>query len=170
MKRMWMLMIVFAMLVPAVALAGGEALLLELPQDAQMVENVEFDDGDYIRTYQLGGGGSVQLLCYADFPMTMEELAASEYPGLSDLRVLEISSVGGRPASGLRFTSVEEGQGALDVTLICVHAGDAALIYKAVFPQTMGEEAIETLLSGMIATMDVSSDDGEIVDETAEVG
>ena len=170
MKRIWMLVLVFAMLIPAFALAGGETLLMELPQDAQLIENVEFDDGDFIRTYQLSSGGSVQLLRYADFSMPVEELAASEYPALSDLRALDIQNVGGRPASGLRFTAVEEGQAALDVTLICVHAGDAALIYKAAFPQTMGEDAIETLLSGMLATMDVSSDGEEIVDETAEVG
>lgn len=30
-------------------------LLVQLPEDAQMVENVAFDDGDFVQTYQLNG-------------------------------------------------------------------------------------------------------------------
>ena len=41
-------------------------LLVQLPEDAQMVENVAFDDGDFVQTYQLNGGAYVQLLRYGD--------------------------------------------------------------------------------------------------------
>ena len=47
------------MLVPALALAGDEVMLVELPQSAQMVENVSFEDGDFIQSYQLEDGCTV---------------------------------------------------------------------------------------------------------------
>lgn len=55
-------------------------LLVQLPEDAQMIENVEFEDGDFIQTYQLSGGAHVQLLRYAGFDMTLDELVQSDWP------------------------------------------------------------------------------------------
>ena len=169
MKKMLTMMLVVMLIAPACAMAAGASLLMEMPQDAQMVENIEFDDGDSIRTYQLGGG-HVQLLRYAGFDMTIEELAYSEYPACSDLRALEIGAVGGYPAAALRFIAQEEEQTALDVTLVCITTEEETLIFKAAFPRTMEQEQIDTLVFGMIATMDVSAGDGEVIDETAEVG
>ena len=69
MRKMFAVMLAVLLLMPALALAQGSVLMVELPQDAQMVENVAFDDGDFIQTYQLAGGASVQLLRYAAFDM-----------------------------------------------------------------------------------------------------
>ena len=38
---------------PALALAEAPVLLAQLPESAQMVENVEFEGGDFIQTAQL---------------------------------------------------------------------------------------------------------------------
>ena len=102
-------------------------------QDAQMVENVAFDDGDFIQTYQLAGGAQVQLLRYAAFDMTLGDLFASEWVGATDVRELDIAQVGGYPAQGLRFAYQEEGQQALDVALVVIDAGQT-LVFSAVFP------------------------------------
>ena len=71
-KLLGALLLGAALLLPALALADGPVLLVELPEDAVMVENVTFEDGDFIQSYQLAGGSQVQLLRYARFDMTLE--------------------------------------------------------------------------------------------------
>lgn len=89
------------MLTWACAVFGEEAprsvLLVQLPEDAQMIENIEFEDGDFIQTYQLSGGARVQLLRYADFDMTLEELVQSEWTGATDVSAVDISSISAIP-------------------------------------------------------------------------
>ena len=116
MKRMFACLLALLVL-PALALSEGPVLLLELPQDAQMVENVQFDDGDFIQTCQLSGGARVQLVRYGAFDMTLDELVASEWVGCTNAQDLALGSVGGYPASGLRLHDQEDGQDALDVDL-----------------------------------------------------
>ena len=154
MKRMFACLLVLLVL-PALALSEGPVLLLELPQDAQMVENVQFDDGDFIQTYQLSGGARVQLLRYGAFDMTLDELVASEWVGCTNAQDLSLGSVGGYPASGLRLHDQEDGQDALDVTVVLVDAGEATLVFEAVFPQALGDAQIRALVYGMIDSMDV---------------
>ena len=45
-KLLGALLLGAALLLPALALADGPVLLVELPEDAVMVENVTFEDGD----------------------------------------------------------------------------------------------------------------------------
>lgn len=166
MKRGFAAALLLMLLLPAMAFAQGSVLLIELPQDAQMVENVEFDDGDFIQTYQLEGGVNVQLLRYASFDMTLGDLIASEWVGCTDVRQLEITEVGGCPAEGLRFAYQEEGQAPLDVTLVVVDAGET-LVFEAVYPASMDAAKIDAGLQAMIGSMDVMA--GEAA-ETADVG
>lgn len=60
MKKIWIIgLLTLALLLAGAAFADQEdapVLLVQLPEDAQMVENVAFDDGDFIQTYQLSGG------------------------------------------------------------------------------------------------------------------
>ena len=154
MKRMFACLLALLVL-PALALSEGPVLLLELPQDAQMVETVQFDDGDFIQTYQLSGGARVQLLRYGAFDMTLDELVASEWVGCTNAQDLALGSVGGYPASGLRLHDQEDGQDALDVTVVLVDAGEATLVFEAVFPQALGDAQIRALVDGMIDSMDV---------------
>ena len=166
--KKWMAMLLAVMLMlPVMAMAQGAVLLVELEQDAQLVENVAFDDGDFIRTYQLGSGAQVQLVRYASFDMTLGDLFASEWLGATDVRELGVSEIGGHAAQGLRFAYQAEGQLALDVTLIVVDAGET-LVFSAVYPQTLGAEQIDASVQAMIASMIVSME--ENVDMTAEVG
>ena len=166
MKRIWACLLALLVL-PALALSEGPVLMLELPQDAQMVENVEFDDGDFIQTYQLSGGARVQLLRYGAFDMTLDELVASEWVGCTNAQDLSLGSVGGYPASGLRLHDQEDGQDALDVTVGLVHAEGATLVFEAVFPQALGDAQIRALVDGMIDSMDVQ---GGAAESSAEVG
>lgn len=170
MKKLCTWLLLLAMMIPALALADGAVLMVELPQDAQMIENIEFDDGDFIQTYQLSGGANVQLLRYAAFDMTLDELVSSEWTDCSSVRDLAIDAIGGCPASGVRLTYQEDGQEALDVTLILVEAEGCTLVYEAVFPTKLGDAQIEATVQAMIDSMDVGADGMDAIDENAEVG
>ena len=148
MRKMMAMMLAVLLLVPALAFAQGNVLMLELPQDAQMVEDVAFDDGDFIQTYQLPGGAQVQLLRYAAFDMTLGELFASEWVGATDVRELDLTEIGGYPAQGLRFAYQEDGQQALDVALVVVDAGET-LVLSAVFPAGSMDAQLDALLDSM---------------------
>ena len=170
MKKIMTLLLCMLLLVPAFALAGGPVLLVDLPQDAQMIENIAFDDGDFIQTYQLSGGASVQLLRYQAFDMTLGDLIASEWAGCTDVREAAVTSVGGCPAHGLRFAYQQEGQEALDVTLILVEAQGATLVFEAVYPAALGTAQIDASVQAMIGSMDLMMDGAVTADENTEVG
>ena len=168
--KKWMAMLLAVMLaLPALAFAQGSVLLVELEQDAQLVEDVAFDDGDFIKTYQFSGGAQMQLLRYASFDMTLGDLFASEWLGATDVRELGVSEIGGHAAQGLRFAYQAEGQQALDVTLIVVDAGET-LVFTAVYPQSLGAQEIDSAIEAMIASMTVSTEGEMNPDATAEVG
>lgn len=163
MKKMFAALLAALLLMPALAFAS--VLMVELPQDAQMVENVAFDDGDFIQTYQLSGGASVQLLRYAAFDMSLGELFASEWVGATDVRDLGITEVSGYPAQGLRFAYQEEGQAALDVTLVVVDAGET-LVLSAVFPAGSADAQLEK----MLGSMSVMNEEAVPENDSADVG
>ena len=165
MKKLFAALLAALLLVPALSLAQGSVLMVELPEDAQMVENVAFDDGDFIQTYQLAGGASVQLLRYAAFDMTLGELFASEWVGATDVHELSLTEVSGYPAQGLRFSYQEEGQAALDVTLVVVDAGET-LVLSAVFPAGTADEQLDSMLS----SLNVMAEEAAASDNTADVG
>lgn len=171
MKKAMTFALLLALMLPVMALAAGPVLLIDLPQDAQMIENIEFDDGDFIQTYQLSGGANVQLLRYQAFDMTLGDLIASEWAGCTDVREAALQSVGAYPAHGLRFAYQTEGEEALDVTLILVDVGEATLVFEAVFPAALGEAQIDAAMQAMIGSMDVLAGEAEAADgEEAEVG
>jgi len=167
--KKWMTVLLMLVLLPVLAMAEGSVLMVELPHDAQMVENIAFDDGDFIQTYQLSGGASVQLVRYASFEMTLGDLIASEWIGATDVRELGVSEVSGCPVQGLRFAYQEEGQEALDVTLAVVDAGET-LVFTAVYPQALGTAQIDAAVQAMLSSMSVSSEGAVAADATAEVG
>jgi len=165
MKKILTAMAALLLLVPAIAFAQGSMLMVELPQDAQMVEDVAFDDGDFIRTYQLPGGAQVQLLRYAAFDMTLGELFASEWVGATDVRELGMTEVGDYPAQGLRFSYQTEGQPALDVAIVVVDAGET-LVLSAVFPAG----GADAQLQGLLDSMTVMTEDEMPAANNADVG
>ena len=165
MKKLFAVLLAAVLLVPALAFAQGSVLMVELPEDAQMVENVAFDDGDFIQTYQLAGGAQVQLVRYAAFDMTLGELFASEWVGATDVRELNIAEVGGYPAQGLRFSYQTEGQAALDVTLVVVDAGET-LVMSAVFPAGTADAQLEA----MLGSLSVMNEEAAPAGDTADVG
>ena len=169
MKKWMAMLLTIVLMLPAMALAQGAVLLVELEQDAQLVENVAFDDGDFIKTFQLSGGAQVQLLRYASFDMTLGDLFASEWIGATDVRELGVSEIGGYATQGLRFAYQEEGQQALDVTLIVVDAPQT-LVFTAVYPQELGTDAIDSAVEAMVSSMTIGADEEQTVEATAEVG
>lgn len=140
-------------------------LLVQLPEDAQMIENVEFENGDFIQTYQLSGGAHVQLLRYASFDMTLDELVQSDWPGAEHVVPLDLTAVGGNNATGVRLTYAEAEQEPVSVTLVLVTVGQDTLVYQAVYPTSLGEEQIESAVKKMLDTMDVLGGTGNAMME-----
>ena len=129
-KRILLPLAALALLIPALAAADGPVLLVELPEEALVIEDVQFEDGDFIQTYQLDGA-TVQLLRYAAFDMTLAELAEADWTGYVPGEALAIEAVGGYPAEGMRLR-YGEGSEAVDVALVLVHADGQTLIFQAV--------------------------------------
>lgn len=161
-KMLMMLALVCAMLLGACALADGPVLLVELPEDALLIEDVQFDDGDFIQTYQLAGGVQVQMLRYATFDMTLAELADGEWTGYTAAQPMEIEQVGGCPAEGLRLAYQNENGDAWTVYMMSVEA-QQRLLFTAVFPNELGQEQIEATVSGWLNTMAVMGGENEEV-------
>lgn len=105
MKKIWIIgLLTLALLLAGAAFADQEdapVLLVQLPEDAQMVENVAFDDGDFIQTYQLSGGAYVQLLRYMQSDVTIDGLVAGDWPGATNVQALDLKTVGGCAAQGV---------------------------------------------------------------------
>ena len=98
MKKILMWLTVLALMLTGAAFADQEnapVMLVKLPEDAQMVENVAFDDGDFIQTYQLSGGAYVQLLRYAQGDVTLDGIVAGDWPGATDIQSMALETVGG---------------------------------------------------------------------------
>lgn len=170
MKKTIFALLLAACMLPVLALAQGPVLMVQLPQDAQMVENIEFDDGDFIQTYQLSGGARVQMLRYASLDMTLGELITSEWAGCTNVRELGVGTIGGYPAEGLRFIYQEDGQAAMDVSLAVVKTDHGELVFEAIFPEALGEAQIEATVQGMLRSMSVSGAEDAAQDDGAEVG
>ena len=156
--------LMIVMMIPALACAQGPVLLLDMPEDAQMVENVEFDDGDFIQTYQLPGGATIQLLRYADMGMTLEELAASDWPGAA----IELIDTQLEGAKACRIAAVDEVSGEISVLLVHVKAQGADLVLSAVFPGSSDSQQTAAQMEALLASLQVMDD--SVVDENAEVG
>ena len=157
------LVVVCAMMLGAAALADGPVLMLELPDDALMIEDVQFEDGDFIQTYQLSGGVRVQMLRYAAFDMTLTDLAEGEWTGYTDLQVLALADMNGCLAEGIRLTHRDEAGNEVIVYMVMADAMGQKLLLSAVFPSEMGEEKIEADMNAWLATMSVVGFENEEV-------
>ena len=159
-KMMAALALVLCMLVSC-AMAEGPRLMVELPDDALMIESFEFDDGDFVQTYQLTDGVMVQMLRYASFDMTLEELAEGEWTGYRDARRIELGEIGGCSAQAIRLT---DEQGSVIVYTVMLDAQEQTLIFQAVFPKTLGAERINADMNAWLGSMQV------VYMESEEVG
>ena len=125
MKKILMWLTVLALMLTGAAFADQEnapVMLVKLPEDAQMVENVAFDDGDFIQTYQLSGGAYVQLLRYAQGDVTLDGIVAGDWPGATDIQSMALETVGGYAAKGLMLSVEPEDEEAVRVALVLVSA------------------------------------------------
>ena len=165
MKKLLMAIVACALLIPVLALAEGPVLLVELPEDAQMIENVQFEDGDFIQTYQTGSG-TVQLLRYGSFEMSLDLLTEGEWSGYTNMRQVELPGLSGQNAEGMRFLW-EQVDESVDVTLVLVHAQGQELLFQALYPTQVGQEAIDAAVQGMLNSLSLLTDAPQ---EEAEVG
>ena len=163
MKKLVILLLALA-LVPVFALAEGPVLLVELPEDAQMVEDVCFEDGDFTQTYLLASGAMVQLLRSASLDMTLSELTDADWTGFTGGEALELTQVGGYPAEGVHLSWSEDGEN-VDVTLVLVHVDAQTLIFQIVQPQGAAGEDLQAMLESLKVL-----NGGEAIDDEAEVG
>ena len=158
MKKMLIGLLTLALLLVGAAFADendAPVLLVQLPEDAQMVENVAFDDGDFIQTYQLSGGAYVQLLRYAQGDVTLDGIVAGDWPGATDIQSMALKTVGGYEAKGLMLSVEPEDDEALRVALVLVSADGCTLVYQAVYPQRLGQDQIDDAVQRMVDSMDV---------------
>lgn len=153
MLKKWMTILLGIAMLMGVACAEGPVLLVKLPDEAQMIENIEFDDGDFIQTYQLPEGVSVKVLRYASFDMTLEDLAEGEWNGYLSAEPMGIESIDGFAAHGLRVRYEQEGM--YDVYMIRIDVQDQVLLFEAVFPESISSEAAQQI-SAWIQEMRIS--------------
>lgn len=151
-KRLPALLAALALLIalPALCAAEGPVLLVELPEDAALVENVDFGDGDFIQTYQLPEGATVQLLRYTSFDMTLDQLVEADWNGARDVTPLTIAQVGAYPAEGVQLAYGEGGE-AVNAALLLVHAEDGiTLILQITVPAAQDDDALFEALLGTL--------------------
>ena len=166
------LMLLALLVLPVLALADAPVLLVDLPENAQMVENVEFDNGDFIQTYQLEGDVTVQLLRYTGFAMTMDELIASDWPLNCGVEMQAMTEISGYPAAHAHILQGYDAQGyavkadgsaggimAIDLVLVTVE--DTTLIYQSI---EKGEQGAGDAVKALIESLEV------LGGETADVG
>ena len=154
-KTAFFALLLFAL--PAMALCDAPVMLLELPENAQMVENVEFENGDFIQTYQLEGGVTVQLLRYSGFAMTMDELISSNWPVNCGVVVeeMEISGIAAQHAHVYQAIDAEgypvkadgKESGVMEIDLVLVNTDDTALIVQSTMTSGGDAEAVAAILS-----------------------
>ena len=142
------------MMLPFYALSEGMVLMVELPEDAQMVENIAFEDGDFIQTYQLNEGVKVQILRYESLGMTLEEMAYGEWAGYKHSEKMAITEIDGYPAEGIRLEYEEEGN-KLTVYLLMMDVQGQKLIFQAMFGGEMDAQQMDESMNAWINTMTI---------------
>lgn len=136
------------LLLPVMALAESPVLKTSLPESAQLVENVEFEDGDFIRTYRMEDGATVQMLRYGSFDMTIDDLAEGEWTGYTAREALDLSALDGYPAEGVHLMTGEAEHG-LHVYIVLVRAQEQTLIFQAVLGTDAELTQVQEWLSDM---------------------
>ena len=160
MKKMIAMLFALAVMIPALALAGSPVLLVDLPQDAQMIENIAFDDGDFIQTYQLEEGIAVQLLRFSGFEMAIDELISSDWPLNCGIVMQEMTELSGVPArhahilqaydeSGYPVKEAGASGGVMAIDLIVVNTDGAALIFQSISKPGADAETMAAIIESL---------------------
>lgn len=151
-------------LLPVLALAAGPVMLVELPESAQMIENVEFDNGDFIQFYQLENSANVQLLRYTGFTMTLEDLIASDWPVNARYELYDGAEISGYPAQRVHIWqpvdeggypvkakdgNAQESERMMEIDLILVTVDHATLIYQSTYLSDEGGEIILPMIESL---------------------
>ncbi len=162
---------------PGLALADAPVLLVDLPEDAQMVENVAFEGGDFIQTYQTASGVTVQLIRYSGYEATIEDLIASDWPVNCAYNLEEMTELSGFPArhasifqvidrdgypvKAAQGAALRDGEQMMEIDLVVVNVDGTTLIYQGSY--LSGQEAGDSSLT-ILDSLQVQGG------ESAEVG
>ena len=157
-KTAWfaLLLLVF----PVLALGQEPVMLVDLPESAQMVENVEFENGDFIQTYQLEEGIAVQLLRFDGFEMAIDELISSDWPLNCGIVMQEMTELSGVPArhahilqaydeSGYPVKEAGASGGVMAIDLIVVNTDGAALIFQSISKPGADAETMAAIIESL---------------------
>ena len=132
------------------AVAEGHHLTVELPTDARKVEDVTFEDGDRIETWQLSGGASIQILEFRGPASLSDMIGAWDAP--ASVADIPVPRVDGRPSQGIRFLSTE-GDTDYSVTVLRITEERNTYFFETVFPQRLGDEQIDAIVDSMIRSL-----------------
>ena len=157
-KTAWFALLLLVL--PVLALGQEPVMLVDLPESAQIVENVEFENGDFIQTYQLENGVSVQLLRYTGFAMTLDELIASDWPLNSGVEMQAMTEISGFPAQHAHILQAydENGYpvkadggpgGVMAIDLIVVNTDGAALIFQSISKPGADDETMAAIIESL---------------------
>lgn len=140
--------LLLVLLLPVMALAESPVLETTLPESAQLIENVEFEDGDFIRTYRMEDGATVQMLRYGSFDMTLDDLAEGEWTGYTARETLNLSALDGYHAEGVHLIA-GEAEHELNVYIVLVRVQEQTLIFQTVLGRDADLTQVQEWLSDM---------------------
>ena len=157
-KAAWLALLLFAL--PVIAFAQAPVMLVNLPESAQMVENVEFENGDFIQTYQLESGITVQLLRYAGFEMAIDELISSDWPLNCGVMMQEMTELSGVPAKHAHILQAYDASGypikeagasgsVMAIDLIVVGEDGITLIFQGISRAGMDAETMTEIIKSI---------------------
>ena len=168
MKGMTVLALLGCLLVGAVAMAqeypnsihfgvpegpGGSAvMMIDLPEDTLMTERIVFEGGDYIQTFQLPCGGTVQILRYEQFDLSMMDLAEGEWYGYQAIEELNIEELDPCFEEGIHLKMETE---ACEVYILKAETENPRQVHllQVVLPQTLGVEQLEKEIDRLLKSV-----------------
>jgi hypothetical protein len=140
--------------------AGSNVILVDLPEETVMTELVEFENGDFIQTFQLPYGGTAQILRYQEFDLTLEELAQGEWTGYTSMERLDTRGMDSfvKEAIHLKMKQDETtGTPGCDVYIVLAETKklEQIHIFQAVFPSELGEAQIKEEIGKMLDSINI---------------
>lgn len=160
-KKTVLLFALLLTLLCSLSLADGPVLCFTLPEDAVMIENVDFGDGEFIETYQLPGGVMVQSLRFMTDSLTLDALIAGDWATCSAVQAGEISEISGCPAESRTVTQRIDAQGypvasaqdagvdEMRIELVAAHPQGCTLVMQIILPEDADGQIAQNILDSL---------------------
>lgn len=160
-KKIVLLFALLLTLFCSLSLADGPVLCFTLPENAIMIENVDFGDGEFIETYQLPDGTVVQNLRFMTDTLTLDELIIGDWATCSAVADGEISEISGCPAESRTVTqridaqgypaasAQDAGVGEIHIELVAAHPQGCTLVMQIILPEGADEQTAKSILNSL---------------------